>query len=86
MPKYLGMHRRKQVSPAANRSGALATRISDAEILALCRRFLDFHGNRAEREACARRDRLLADDDFEGFLIWSRIAKTIRCLSTGRAA
>ena len=86
MPKYIGMPARKP-EPAPPNATSLATAcIAETEILALCRRFLDVHGARAEPEACRRRDRLLADDDFEGFLVWSRIVKTIRWLSAGRAA
>ncbi len=51
--------------------------VSEAEILAVCRRFLDAYGSRAAQEARARRDRLLADDDIEGFQIWSRILARI---------
>ena len=55
--------------------------ISDAEIFACCCKLMESYGSRARSEARVRRDRLLADDDFEGYLVWSRIESKIGRLS-----
>lgn len=59
----------------------MSQKVADAEILACCRKLLQTYGPAARGEARCRRDRLLADDDFEGYLIWARIESTIGNLS-----
>lgn len=60
--------------------------ISRLEILLLCRRFFEVYGRSAGREARRRRDRLLGGDDFEGYLVWSRVVSTMDGLAEEGAA
>lgn len=65
------------------RQGNTVEPISQHDIEDCCRRLLEAYGAAALTEVRSRRDRLLAGDDPEGFLVWWRIERAMGELTRG---
>ena len=51
--------------------------IPDQDIYECSRRLLEAYGADAAKEARSRRTRMLEEDDFEGYLVWSRVERVL---------